>query len=235
MPPWASRSRLVAMPASRILDQVQSLAHVEALAPGDYAEQLAGELGPVETRDDIAARDDLLRAGFTRIDATCVRIMRIRLEHALADDTAIAAPTRKVFAQTVADYTGRLDVLETRARDVAARNGARDPGEIADRLVRAAEATLAVRSALYESLLALVARLAAAEAPMADAKARDRREAEPPRRLWSAVRRELEAIAARPERVLEAPFAVRVAGWESLLDDPDPEQEPSLADLIELD
>jgi hypothetical protein len=223
------------MTASRVLDQVQSLAHVEALAPDDYAEQLAGELAPVETREDIAARDDLLRDAMSRIDATAVRIMRIRLEHALADDTAIAAPTRKVFAQTIADYAGRLDVLETRARDVAARNGARDPGDIADRVVRAAEATLAVRAGLYAGVLALVARLAAADVPMADAKARDRREAEPPRRLWSAVRRELEAIAARPERVLEAAFAIRLAGWESLLDDPDPEKEPTFADLLELD
>jgi hypothetical protein len=223
------------MTASRVLDQVQSLAHVEALAAGDYAEQLAAELAPVETREDIAARDDLLRDGFTRIDATTARIMRIRLDHALADDTAIPTPTRKVFAQTVASYAGRIDLLETRARDLAARSGARDPGDIADRVVRAAEATLAQRAELYGSLLALVARLATAEAPIADAKARDRREAEPPRRLWSAVRRELEAIAARPERVLEATFAIRIAGWESLLDDPDPAKEPTIADLLELD
>ncbi len=223
------------MTANRVLDQVQSLAHVEALAPADYARQLAGELAAVETREDIAARDDLLRGAISRIDATAARIMRIRLEHALADDTAIAAPTRKVFAQTVGDYAGRLDVLESRARDVAARNGATDPGDIADRVVRAAEATLAVRAELYGGVLALVARLAAAEVPMADAKARDRRDAEAPRRLWSAVRRELEAIAARPERILGAEFAIRLASWESLLDEPEPETEPALADLIELD
>ena len=223
------------MTASRVLDQVQSLAHIEALAPGDYAEQLAAELALVETREDIAARDDLLRDGFTRIEATAARIMRIRLDHTLADDTAIAEPTRKVFAQTVASYAGRLDVLETRARDLAARSGARDADDIADRVVRAAEATLAQRAELYRSLLALVARLATAVVPMADAKARDRREAEAPRRLWSSVRRELEAIATRPDRVLEATFAVRLAGWESLLDDPDPEKEPTLADLLELD
>ncbi|MEO7094220.1 MAG: hypothetical protein ABI175_13275 [Polyangiales bacterium] len=223
------------MTASRVLDQVQSLAHAEALAPGDYATRLAAELAPVETREDIAARDEVLREAFTRIEATAARIMRIRLDHLLADDTAIAVPTRKVFAQTVADYAGRLDVLETRAREIAARGGARDPGELADRVVRAAEATLVQRAELYGSVLELAGRLAKADAPMADAKARDRREAEPPRRLWSAVRRELEAIAARPERVLEAAFAIRLAGWESLLDDPDPENEPTLADLIELD
>lgn len=223
------------MTASRVLDQVQSLAHVEALAPSDYVDQLAGELVPVTTREDIAARDEVLRAAATRIEDTAVRIMRIRLEHDLADDSAIATPTRKVFAQTVADYAERLGVLHTRARDVAARNGARTPDDIADRVVRAAEATLAVRAQLYEGVLAVAAKLAAADAPTADAKARDRREAEAPRRLWSAVRRELEAVAARPARILEATFAVRLAGWESLLDEPDPEKEPALADLLELD
>jgi len=205
------------MTASHVLGQVQSLAHVEAFTPGDYAEQLAAELAPVTTREDIAARDDQLRQAFLLIEDTAIRMMRIRLEHALADD-AIAAPTRKVFAQTVADYAGRTDVLATRARDVAARNGARNPEDVADRVVRAAEATLAVRAELYESVLALAARVAAADVPMADAKARDKREAEPPRRLWSAVRRELEAIAARPVRMLEATFAIRLAGWESLLE-----------------
>lgn len=223
------------MPARRVLDQVQSLAHVEALLPSAYAEQLADEIAPVTTREDIAARDDGLRSAAALVEDAAVRIMRIRIEHDLADDTAIATPTRKVFAQTVADYAERLDVLHTRARDVAARNGARHPDDIADRVVRAAEATLAVRAQLYEGVLALAAKLAAADAPMADAKARDRREAEAPRRLWSAVRRELEAVAARPARILEATFAVRVAGWESLLDEPEPEKEPALADLLELD
>lgn len=223
------------MSASRFLDQVQSLAHVTAFLPETYAEQLAAELAPVETREDIAARDEQLRAAIARIEETSTRIMRIRLEHALSGDTAIAVPTRKVFSQTVADYAGRFDVLATRVRDIAARNGSRDPEAVARTVVDAAEATLAQRAELYRSVLELGARLALEAAPMADAKARDRREAEPPRRLWSAVRRELEALAARPERILQATFAVRLAGWDSLLDDPDPENAPTLADLLELD
>lgn len=223
------------MTASRVLDQVQSLAHVNAFVPAAYAEQLAAELAPVETREDIAARDDLLRAAITRIEETATRIMRIRLEHALAGDSSIPVPTRKVFSHTVADYAGRGDVLEARARDIAERNGSRDAAAVARIVVDAAEATLAQRAELYHRVLELAARLATEAAPMADAKARDRREAEPPRRLWSAVRRELDAIGARPERILGATFAVRLAGWESLLDDPDPEKEPTIADLLELD
>jgi len=225
------------MGAAQLLDQVQTLAHLATLEAGPqvYAERLAQELGEAVTRDEIAARDDQLRDALARIDALAKRVMRIQLEHVLADDTSIGPPTRKVFAATVTDYANRLDLLDTRARDVASRSGARDPAGIAERVVEAARATLALRGAVGSGVLALIAELAAAGAPLADRSARDRSAAEPARRAWSAVRRELEAIAARPDRVVEAPFAARLATWPDQLDDPDPANEPTFADMIELD
>ncbi len=223
------------MTASRVLDQVQSLAQVEAFEPRVYAEQLAAEIAPVETREDIAARDDVLRDAIARIEETATRIMRIRLEHALVGDSSISVPTRKVFSHTVASYAGRVDLLRNRAHDIAERAGSHDPAAAARIVVDAAEATLAQRAELIRGVLDLAARLAADVAPNADAKARDRREAEAPRQQWSAVRGELEEIAVRPERILGKTFAVRLASWESLLDEPPPEKEPSLADLLELD
>jgi hypothetical protein len=212
------------------LDHVQSLAAIDALVPDTYAAEVAAALPA-----DVEACDAALAAALAHIDATAARIMRIRLDHALAADTSIAPPTRKVFAQTVVAYVNDLDLLARRALDVAARGGARDPAAAAQLVVDAARATLALREALRGPVLALVRARAAAAAADADRRARDRTLDEPQRRRWSAVRRELEAVAADAARVTTAPFAVRVASWPAQLDEPAPEPEPTLAELIELD
>jgi hypothetical protein len=51
-----------------------------------------------------------LAAALGRIDAMIARAMRIRLDHALAADTSIGAPTRSVFASTI--VTGGLRAIE---------------------------------------------------------------------------------------------------------------------------
>ncbi len=70
---------------------------------------------------------------------------------------------------------------------------------------------------------------------LADGHARDRRAEVAPRQAWSALRRELEAVAAAPARLAEAPLATRLATWPAQLDEPDPASEPTFADLIEMD
>lgn len=221
--------------AQQLLDHVQSLAAIDALDPAHYASQLAGELPGATTLAELEARDAQLAAALAAIEALIARVMRIRLEHALAADTAIAAPTRRVFAQTIASYAGNLGLLEQRARDVAARGGARDPDATAAVVVEAARASLELRGALLAGVLAVVRDVAAASLPEAVRCARDRHRAEPERKRWSAARRELEALAAEPARIVSAPWAARVAALPEQLDEPAPEPEPSLADLIELD
>lgn len=223
--------------AQHILDHVQSLPHIGALEadPHAYADQLATELGPVTSRDEITTRDDRLRTALARIDELSTRVMRIRLDHVLANEQALAPPTRKVFAATVVSYEDKLELLASRAADVASRGGSRDPAAIADAVVDAARATLALRAALRHGILALIAQLSAASVPLADQTARDRRLEEAQRRAWSAVRRELEATAAQPARVVAADFTARLAAWPAQLDEPDPSSEPTVADLIELD
>ena len=58
---------------------------------------------------------------------------------------------------------------------------------------------------------------------------------EPARQRWSAVRRDLEAIAHQPEAIGAAAMATRAAAWPAQLDEPEPIPEPTLAELIELD
>jgi len=216
------------------------MARIAALEadPAAYAEQVASELGEVAGLDglaELADQDARLRHALGQIDGMIERAARIRLDHVLADDASIGAPTRKVFATTIVSYAGRLALLEDRARDVAARGGAADPGGVAARICDAAQALLALRDALRAGVLDVIRAQATAAAAIADRAARDRRRDEPERRRWSAMRRELEAVASQPERVAGAAMADRLAAWPSQLDEPDPASEPTFADMIELD
>jgi hypothetical protein len=221
--------------AQHLLDQAQSLAAIDALDPARHASELASELPAAATLAELEARDAQLAAAITSIEAAVTRVMRIRLDHALAADTSLAAPTRRVFAQTIASYAGKLDLLELRTRDVAARGGAHDPDAIAALVGAAARATLELREALHAGVLALIRELATASVPDADRGARDRARPDPERKRWSAARRELEALAADPTRIASAPWAARIAALPEQLDEPAPQPEPSLADLLELD
>src|SRR5215510_14388943 len=179
--------------AQHLLDQVQSLARIEALEaePAAYAEHLAREVGgaaALEELEKLDARDARLADALAQLDTMIERVARIRFEHALAGDTAISGPTRKVFATTIVGYSGRIELLEARARDVAARGGAADPAGVAERVAEVARATLALREAVRAGVLALIRDLAATAAPIADRHARDRALDEATRRRWSAAR-----------------------------------------------
>jgi hypothetical protein len=216
---------------------VYSLAGVVALEaePGVYADRLAAEVPGAATLPELEARDAFLIRALGQIDAMLVRAMKVRLEHALADDRSIAAPTRSVFAHTVASYAGRLSVLEDRAREVAARGGAADPGRVADAVVSAARSVLGLREAVLAGVLALTRDLAQASVADADRRARDRNLDESVRRRWSAARRDLEAVALDPGRVLTAAMGARVGALPEQLDEPAPGPELTFADFLELD
>lgn len=222
--------------AQHVLDQAYSLSRIEALAaePGAYAERLAEELSPAATLAELEARDAALAAALGQIDAMIGRAMRIQLDHTLAGDTSIGAPTRSVFASTVVGYAGRLSLLGDRARDVAVRGRAGDPDTVARAVVEAARAILALRDGLRDGVLALIRRLAEAAAPEADRRARDRRLDEAERQRWSAMRRELEAVAADPDRVAGGTMAARLAAHPAQLDEPEAE-EVTFADMLEID
>jgi hypothetical protein len=225
----------VEVSARRLLDQVSSLAHLDAFDPASHAAQLAAEVPAAATLAELEARDAFLADALAQIDAMIARAMRMRLDHALAADTSIGPPTRKVFATTIAAYASDPGLLAQRARDVAARGGAADPDAVADAVAGAGRAALELRAATRAGVLALIRDLAAASLPEADRRARDRSLDEPARRRWSAARRELEALAADPARVAAAPMPARLATFPDQLDEPAPEREVTFADMIELD
>lgn len=223
--------------AQHVLDQLHSLARLEAFEaePGAYAERLAAELPAAATLAELEARDAALAGALRQIDAMIARAMRIRLDHVLAADTSIGAPTRNVFATTIVGYAGKLPLLAQRARDVAARGSAADPDRIAESVLDAARSVLGLRDAVRAGVLALICALAEAAIPQADGRARDRHLDEAARRRWSAARRDLEAVAADPARVLAAAMLARLAALPDQLDEPEPERELTFADMLELD
>jgi len=212
--------------ASAFLDAVQSLPRLAQLDPAAYLEALRGELG-----ETLEAQDEALRGALAAIDVLCARVMKLRLEH--DNDQAIGAPTRKVFATTITSYAGQVATLIDRARDIAARSTP-DADAVAARVGAAADAALASRDELRGGVLALAAELALAHIPIADRSARDRSLDDATRREWSSARRELEAVAARPDRIATAPFTNRAQAVAEL-DEPEPEPESTFADMIELD
>jgi len=222
------------MSAQRLLDRVQSLAAVETVDAAAFAGELRGEIGVATTLAELETRDATLASALTAIDAFAARVMRIRMEHALASDTSVAAPTQRVFAQTVTQYEGRLGVLEQRALDVATRGGSSDAHATSALVVDCAKATLGLRDVLRAGVLAIVRDLATAAKAHADTCARDRARGEPERKKWSAARRELEVLAVDPSRI-ETAWAGRIAAWPEQLDEPAAEPPMSIADLIELD
>jgi hypothetical protein len=222
------------MSAQRLLDRVQSLAAVEGVDAAAFTDELRAELPATTTLADLETRDGTLSAALAAIDAFAARAMRIRMEHALASDPSIAAPTQRVFAQTVTQYEGRLGILEQRALDVATRGGASDARASASNVVECARATLGLRDELRAAVLALVRELAIPAVAHADACARDRNRGEPERKKWSAARRELDVLVIDPARIT-TPWAGRIASWPEQLDEPAAEPPMSIADLIEID
>jgi hypothetical protein len=225
------------MAATSVLDQVRSLDRIEQLAtePARYADALAHELPPAATLAELEARDALLARALEHVDEFAARVMTTRLAHALASDTSLGAPTRKVFATTVLKYRHDLALLGERARELAQRGRAVDPTAVGEAVVAAARATLELHAAVCAPVLALVRELATSALPDADRRARDRNLDDAQRMRWSAARRDLESIAAAPELVQSAPMATRMAALPAQLDEPAAQPEVSFADMLELD
>jgi hypothetical protein len=223
--------------AKSLLDRVHSRTAISELDAAEYERLLAQE---VTSSDELSLalleqRDGVLGRAIADLEDFSTRAMRIELDHVLADDTSIATPTRKVFAATVASYAHNVSLLEDRARDLAARGGARNPAAVAAAVVAAANQTFAVRSGLISLVLQLGHDLAQAAVADADKHAKDRTLDDSSRKKWSAARRELEALVADPARIAAAPWATRIAEHPEQIDEPPPEAEVTFADMIELD
>lgn len=213
-----------------VLSRLHTRAALEAFDVADYAIDVPA----ASTLAELEARDATFTAALAEIDDAMTRVMRIELDHALADDTSIATPTRKVFAGTINAYANNVELLASRARDVAARGRAPNVEAVVDAVAAAATRTLTLRDALRTKVFDAVGAVARDAVPEIDARARDRKLEDAARKKWSAWRRELEAVATDPTRVASA-ISARLAAWPEQIDEPAPEAEVTFADMIELD
>lgn len=218
-----------------MLDSIHSLATLEAMTPASYTESVVAATPPAVTLAEHEARDAYLASALAKIDDALPRFMKLRLDRALADDVSLGAPTRKVFAQTIASYADNLGSLADRVRDLAARGRAPDPDGVTTAVLDAARATLADRDALRAGVLVHIAGLATTGIAQADHQARDTTLSEAQRKKWSAVRRDCEVLAQEPAKLLAAPWSTRIASWPEQLDDPPAAPDVHPSDLIELD
>jgi hypothetical protein len=213
-----------------MLSRLHTRAALEAFRVDEYVV----EVPAAATLAELEARDAVFAAALAEIDDAMTRVMRIELDHALADDTSIAAPTRKVFAGTINSYANNVELLASRARDVAARGRGPDVETVVDAVAGAATRTLSLRDALRAKVFERAVAIARDSLAEVDVRARDRKLDDGVRKKWSAWRRELEAIASDPMRVTAA-IAERLASWPEQIDEPAPEAEVTFADMIELD
>ncbi len=222
--------------SSQLLDAVQSLGQLDAFHADAYVGRLGDELaGRPVTLAALEACDDSLRTALAAIDGFATRSMRIRLDHLLAGDHAVAPPFRKVLASTVVGYGSDLELMRERVESAAARVDPYRAADLAAAVVATARRVLEVRAELRDGVLELTAVLAAAHVATARHAARDRASDDGIRLRWTAARRDLELIVERPERIAEARFADRVRTL--VVPDEPPGEAPELTrgELIELD
>lgn len=132
--------------AVELLDQVYSLAQLETFDVDAVVARLAEQISgcPVEQVDE------QIRAALSAVDALTSRAMRIRLDHALVDDTAVPRQFRTYLAAQVFEFAADLDLLRARARQVVGDDA------VAAAIVAAADRVLATRAALRQGIIGLV-------------------------------------------------------------------------------
>jgi hypothetical protein len=209
--------------AQQRLEAIYRPDQLDELDPADWAAQVGEELGgDAGSVADLEAQDAGLRAALATLDGFAKRAMKVRLDHALADDTLVPRSFRNYLASEVLAYRDALDLLRDRVADSVGRVDPRRAHDQADVVLEAARAVHAQHRALRDALLEVARARAARAIPIA-------RQAR-----WTAARRELELVVERPARIAEAPMAARIAALPEVEPEPEPEP-PSREELIELD
>jgi hypothetical protein len=225
--------------ALRLLDEIQSLAQLDAFDPGVFVASVRDAARPAEARlADVGGELDGARGLLTAIDRFTEKAMRIRMNH-LSDP--LPQQLRTLLYSTIVSYEHDPALLRQR---VAAMLGRVDPSTAAAltrQVCDAAASALATRAALRRGVVELAQRSAAAWLPAARRAARDRTQADDERESWSRARVDLEQIAARGETIEAGSFAERLGKitppTAEATDSDEPETDPATKrfSLLELD
>ncbi len=226
------------MSGPRILDEIQSLAQLDAFDPASFFAAANDAAPPAGARiADVGGELDGARGLLAEVDRFTQKAMRIRLNH-LSDP--LPPQLRTLLYSTIISYENDAALLRDR---VAAMLGRIDP-RVAAALTRevcdAAARVLELRAALRRGVLERARRHAAAWLPAARKAARDRTQADEERENWGRARVDLEQIAARAETIEAGSFAERLKKIEPPVqtnDEPPEEDDPTSKrfSLLELD
>jgi hypothetical protein len=212
-----------------MLDEVQTLAQLEAFDPERF---LQLELAPVATPSELGAVLDELRRLLDAVDRFAQKAMAIRLNLLGADP--IPREFRLLLKTTVIKYHGQVELLRGRVMAAMARVDQQQAAEVTGRVMDAAERVLELHGRLRGGLLQKAAAVAAAEAPAAEKRGRDR--TLPERGEWRKAAIDLRQIAADPRHLETASFAERMKKIPTPEEEPETEsQEEKRFSLIEID
>jgi hypothetical protein len=205
--------------ARRLLDEVQHQNQLDALEPARFAAALEAETPPTGTTlAQLAAGLDGGRGLLEEIDRFTEKAMRIRL-HQL--DAPVPAQLRTLVATTLVGYAADPARLRGRLADILARVDRAAAAATTERIMEAAERTLATRQALRDAVTALAARMAAAWLPVARRAASDRTQADDERERWARARVDLEQVAGRGAVVETAGHEERLGQIAAPADEPE--------------
>src|SRR5215470_15216760 len=216
------------MSALRILDEIQSLAQLDAFDPASFLAALSDAARPAAAKlADVGGELDGARGLLAEIDRFIQKAMRIRLNH-LSDP--LPQQLRTLLYTTIAGYERDPALLRDRVAAALGRTNPSTAAALTREVCDAAERVLALRAALRRGVLELAQRSAAAWLPAARRAARDRTQADDQRESWSRARVDLEQIAARGETIEAGSFADRL---KQIV--PPPAEEPASPDEPEVD
>lgn len=136
--------------AQQVLDEVWTLAQLEAFSADEFLRQLGEEAATLESPVDH------LNDALGELDAFASKTMRIRLHNVLASDTAIPTQFRTYLASQIVDYDGDLPRLRERVTAAMGRTAPSVAAELADAVTAAAGDVLAMRAHLRQGVLALM-------------------------------------------------------------------------------
>jgi hypothetical protein len=220
--------------ARRLLDDVQTLAQLEAFAPAAVVAAARAEAPPAGTTlAELEAALDAVRAFLADVDRFAEKCMRV----ALHQIDVLPREPRALLAGTILAYAGDLALLRGRVAAILGRLDRAGAAKGTERILAMAEATLATRAELRQGILELARELAAAWLPAATKAARDRSQPDEERDRWARARVDLERLAARGETLEAGAFADRLAGIEPPAEEPEEEVDPAVKrfSLIEID
>ena len=191
------------LPSLDMLTSVQHLHEIENLEPARFIVALEADLGTGnETLATLGAQLDGLHQALLAIEQLTRLAMGVRLTHVLAKEP-VPPQLRRLLSATVVSYADDLTLLRQRFDRYLSP-------ALLDAIIEAAQWVLALRQALYDSVLELGRRVALAQESWLQNAARNRMLENAERLRLRLARLDLQQLVELPERLAAERFEARL-------------------------